>query len=78
MLRSFAHEYPKSWEDHLPYLMMAYRATPHASMHCSPNLLTFGEEVRLPIDLMYAESTLVDEQPECPQELVEWIREASR
>ena len=58
--------------------MMAYRATPHASRNCSPNLLTYGEELRLPVDLMYADTALMAEQPTCPQELVQWIQEASR
>lgn len=78
MLRCFAHDFPNSWEDYLPYLMMAYRATPHSSTNCSPNSLTFGEELRLPIDLLYAQTTLKATQPECPHELAEWIREAIR
>jgi hypothetical protein len=78
MLRAFADENPKSWQDHLPFLMMAYRATIQESTKCSPNLLLFGEENRLPVDLMYAECSLEQEVPLCPSEYVEWVREAAR
>ncbi len=39
MLRSFVAENPKDWDDHIPYLLMAYRSTPHKSTGCTPNLL---------------------------------------
>jgi ribosomal protein L21E len=78
LLRAFTEENPKTWEDHLPYVMMAYRATDQSSTNASPNLLMFGEENRLPVDLMYADCSLEQEVPVCPQEYIEWVREASR
>jgi len=78
MLQSYVDDNPKSWEDHLPFITMAYRASPHQSTNCSPNLLMFGEEVRLPVDLMYADGSLEEQVPACPVEYVEWVREASR
>ena len=78
MLRCLAQESPKSWEDHLPYVMMAYRATNHSSTNASPNLLTFGEENRLPVDLLYAECTLEQDIPLCPQVYIEWLRKSTK
>ena len=78
MLKAFVEENPKSWEDHLPFLMMAYRATIQESTKCSPNLLIFGEEIRLPVDLMYADCSLQQDTPLCPSEYVEWVRNATR
>ena len=52
MLSLFAHENPQDWDDHIPYLLMAYRATEHASTKCSPNLLMLGREITCPIDLI--------------------------
>jgi hypothetical protein len=78
MLKSFAYQHPEEWEDHLPYLMMAYRCSPHASTHCSANLLTFGEEIRCPVDVAFAPPGRPESQPRCPQELVEWIRASRR
>ena len=78
MLRCFAHEHPESWEDTLPYLMMAYRSVRHSSTNCTPALLTFGSELQLPADLLYSETALQEIPPSCPQELVDWIQEAIR
>lgn len=36
------------WERVLPLALAAYRATPHSSTGETPNLLTFGRELRLP------------------------------
>ena len=44
--------------------MMAYNATQQASTGCTPNLLCFGEELVLPVDLMFGTAT--DKRP--------WIR----
>ena len=52
MLKSFINDNRNDWDDHLPYLCMAYRATPHESTGCSPNLMMFGQENNLPIDVM--------------------------
>ena len=42
-----------TWDDVLPYACMAYRATPHSSIGCSPNLMVMGKEINLPVDIMY-------------------------
>ena len=75
MLSLFAHENPLDWDDHIPYLLMAYRATEHASTKCSPNLLMLGREVTMPIDLIVG---LPPGEPEyvCPIQYVEWLKGA--
>ena len=52
MIVAYAAERPKTWDERLPMLTMAYRATPHESTGYSPNRVMFGREVTLPIDLM--------------------------
>ncbi len=52
MLSIFFNEHHNDWNDHLPYVMMAYRAPVHESTKCSPNLLMLGRKVFLPIDIM--------------------------
>ena len=37
-----------NWRDHLPFLLMAYRATPHRVTRESPAMILFGRELRLP------------------------------
>ena len=52
MLSMFVSESQKDWDEWIPAVMFAYRATPQASTKFSPNLLMFGRETFLPIDLM--------------------------
>lgn len=39
MLSMFVNENSNDWDDHLPYLTMAYRATVQKSTSCTPNLV---------------------------------------
>nr|KAG5703226.1 hypothetical protein BaRGS_034137 [Batillaria attramentaria] len=76
MLAKFCSHQQEDWDTHLPYLFCAYRCTPHESTGCSPNLLMFGREITLPIDLMY-DADPTSTTP-CPVEYVEWIRQAAQ
>ncbi|CAC5372842.1 unnamed protein product [Mytilus coruscus] len=71
----FAHESPQDWDDHIPYLLMAYRSTEHASTKCSPNLLMLGREITMPIDLI-AGPTPEETEHYCPIQYVEWLKSA--
>ena len=42
----------KTWDDNLPLLTLAYNCTLHEVTGFSPNYMTFGREVNLPLDLM--------------------------
>jgi hypothetical protein len=67
------------WDDHLPFIMEAYRSTPHASTGLSPNMMVYGREINLPIDLMYhvhTEKRPWDSFGRCPTAYVEWLRRA--
>lgn len=75
MLSTFAKDNQKNWDDHLPYLLMAYRATEHKSTHCSPNLLMLGREIKCPIDLMVGNPPN-DIEHQCPVQYVEWVKYA--
>jgi len=73
LLSLFAYDNTQDWDDHLPYLLMAYRSTEHASTKCSPNLLMLGREISCPIDLMVGFPP--DKQEEvCPIQYVEWLK----
>jgi len=41
----------RDWDEQLPLVLAAYRATPHESTGLTPNMLFLGHEVRMPIDL---------------------------
>ncbi|CAG2236052.1 unnamed protein product [Mytilus edulis] len=75
MLSLFAHENPQDWDDHIPYLLMAYRSTEHASTKCSPNLLMLGREITMPIDLI-AGPPPAETEHYCPIQYVDWLQSA--
>ena len=74
LLRAFVNKARDDWDDHLPAVLCAYRATPHDSTGLSPFKMLFGHEVTLPIDLQF-DVGLRDRFPECPVEYVEWLRQ---
>ena len=40
------------WDKFVPLVTMAYRSTPQESTQVNPNMLMFGCEINLPVDLM--------------------------
>ena len=42
----------KDWDDHLPFLLCAYRSAHHESTGFLPNMLILGRELMAPIDLV--------------------------
>ncbi len=75
MLSVLVNEARDDWDDHLPYVMMAYRATAQESTKLSPNRLMLGREVALPLDIMMGPPP--EAGPKCPVEYVEWVKAAS-
>ena len=53
MLSSYTSENQKDWDLHVPAVMMTYRASPQESTGMTPNMLMFGREVELPVDLIF-------------------------
>ena len=52
MLVTFRQGKKHSWDEHLLFVMLAYRSTIHESMQCTPNELMFGRNLALPIDIL--------------------------
>nr|XP_034331654.1 KRAB-A domain-containing protein 2-like [Crassostrea gigas] len=53
MLSAFVQETQTDWDEHIPYVMMAYRSAEHKSTQFTPNMLMLGRETTLPLDLQY-------------------------
>ena len=54
MLRATAYDCPEEWPAKLPFIMAAYRMTPHSSTRVSPNYAMLGRETRCPCTLIAA------------------------
>ena len=75
MLRSFVNENRDDWEDHLPYVLSAYRSSVQESTGCSPNHMMFGREFCIPLTLLVGQPA--DNPPElCAVRYVEWLKQA--
>ena len=70
MMSCFVNENEDNWGYILPYVMSAYRATMQEPTQCSPNFLFLGNEIRMPIDLIYGNPPQ-EGVPSCPKEYVE-------
>ena len=75
MLTNYVNENRSDWEDHLPYICMAYRASVQDTTGCTPNLLMLGREISLPIDLLLGQPPFSPE-PQCTTQYVEWLKSA--
>ena len=58
-------EEQEEWDQHLPKVLLALRASTHETTGFSPSMLMFGREMRLPIDAM-REAPPLEESPEYP------------
>ena len=52
MLTMYCEEDQKSWDEHLPYVMLAYRSSVHSSTGFSPNMMMLGRETELPLQVV--------------------------
>lgn len=68
MLSQYVNDHHTDWDEHLCYVMLAYRSSIQETTRFTPHFLMFGREVRLPIDAVFG-------RPE-PQtsESTEWAR----
>ena len=69
-LSLFVEERQRDWDEHLPYLMMAYRSATHESTGFSPNEMMLGRTVHLPVDLMCERPPNEDDENETPAKYV--------
>ena len=73
MLRAMTAQCKNEWDEHLPYVMMAYRATVQESTKSTPNLLMYGRELTLPVDIMFPMHCQIEDNM-CPIQYVEWLK----
>ena len=49
------------WDEHLPFVMAAYRSSVHSTIGVSPNAMMLGRETTAPLALLYPEGEAVGE-----------------
>ena len=74
MLSKLCTDRNEDWDEHLPYVMGAYRATIQDSTGFSPNRMMLARETTMPIDLMYP-SVSENSPYGCPVEYVNWVQD---
>ena len=74
MLRTLVNENRDDWYDMLPFIGMAYRSSVQESTGCTPNMMVFGREVDLPVDLQYGAPPRQEVRYRCVSEYVRWLR----
>ena len=72
MLSTALTDHIFDWDEVLPFLMMAYRASKHESTGFSPNKMLYGKEIKLPLEA-YAPETPDSQEFKAP-EYVEHIQ----
>ena len=65
---------PRSWDTYVPLCVLSYNCQPHSSTGFSPFRMMFGEEARLPLDLMFGPTP--SDQQMCPHEYIQWLENA--
>ena len=73
MLAIHTEEEPETWDEHLPYIMAAYRSAEHSSTKMSPNKLRFGTENALPLHVVIGDPNREDVVPD-PEDYVDELR----
>src|SRR5688572_32150540 len=53
MLGKIISSHQRDWDEVLPHVLAAYRASLHEATGFTPNYLMFGRETRAPIDVVY-------------------------
>jgi hypothetical protein len=53
ILSAFVNEHQNDWDEHLPYISMAYRAAEHETTEITPNYMMLGREVTTRLDIQY-------------------------
>jgi hypothetical protein len=72
MLRAVCQE-DREWDEKIPFLMAAYRASWHETIRSSPNKMMLGRNVYMPVDITAGVVSNMREPP-CPIKYVEWLR----
>ena len=75
MLGKVVKESERDWDEKLPQVMAAYRASPHSSTGFTPNHLFLGRETKMPLDLIMGVPPEDEGQPRSTDDFVQKVKE---
>ena len=75
MLAMFVSQEHDNWDDLLPFMMLAYNTTVHTTTGFTPYRLVFGDECKLPGNLVHRELR-ADPPPGDPGTYASWVQQA--
>ncbi|CAC5412542.1 unnamed protein product [Mytilus coruscus] len=73
LLSIFANLNRNDWDDHIPYVLMAFRATIPDSIGVSPHKMMFGRDMQCPIDII-AGIPIQNNIETCPVQDIGWLK----
>ena len=71
MLSSFVNKNGNDWDDHLPYILVAYRPSEHISTGVTPHKMMCRREMTYPLDIIAGNPKSRDEL--LPIDYVQWL-----
>lgn len=74
MLAIYCEENYREWDEHLPYVAAAYRATEHSSTGYTPNMMVKGREIPLPLHIVHGDPNR-DQEPLNPEDFVDNLQD---
>ena len=66
-LSLFVEEHQRDWDKHVPMLLTAYRTAVHNTTKFTSARMMLGNEIRVPIGLVYGFPTLSNRSTNCSQ-----------
>lgn len=72
MLSNYCETNQHSWEEYLPQVLLAYRSSIHSTTGFTPNFLTFGRDVTLPLKAVIARP---DEEEKSYEDVHEFVKD---
>jgi transposase InsO family protein len=75
MLGKMVNENQRNWDEQLPLVLAAYRASQHKSTGYSPNKLFLGHETRMPLDLIMGVPSVNPETEQSVDKFVQKMQE---
>ena len=78
MLAKYMSKNHEDWDGHLQLVMLAYRSSVHETTKQTPFFMSFGREVRLPVEVMFGGSEIRKTRDEYVDDVlmgVRWIHQ---